>query len=134
MFVYRMPIGLTVSAAALGAANGLLPIGWVVFTAILLYRLTVETGKFEIIKNSLGSLTSDQRLQALLIAAANPSGGVMGKMIGLQNIAMAAAASGMVHTEEGRLFRFTLRHSIFMAAVVGVIVMFYAYGMPGWVL
>jgi len=70
MFVYGMPVRLTLSAAALGAANGLLPIGWIVFTAILLYRLTVETGKFEIIKNSLGGLTSDQRLQALLIAFA----------------------------------------------------------------
>ena len=69
-FVYGMPVGLTISAAALGAANGLLPIGWIVFTAILLYRLTVETGKFEIIKDSIGGLTSDQRLQALLIAFA----------------------------------------------------------------
>ncbi len=68
--VYRMPLSLVVSSAAYGAANGLLPIGWIVFTAILLYRLTVETGKFAIIKDSIGSLTGDQRLQALLIAFA----------------------------------------------------------------
>jgi len=49
-----------------GAAYGLFPIGWVVFWAILLYRITIETGKFEIIKDSIGSLTDD-RLLALLI-------------------------------------------------------------------
>jgi len=53
-----------------GAAYGLLPITWIIFTAILLYRLTVETGKFEIIKDSIGSLTLDRRLQALLVAFA----------------------------------------------------------------
>jgi L-lactate transport len=67
---YHMPASLIVSSILYGAANGLLPIGWIVFTAILLYRLTVETGKFEIIKDSIGSLTGDQRLQALLIAFA----------------------------------------------------------------
>src|SRR5258706_3276129 len=70
LFVYRMPPALVLSSALYGAAYGLLPIGWIVFTAILLYRLTVETGKFEIIKDSIGSLTGDQRLQALLIAFA----------------------------------------------------------------
>jgi L-lactate transport len=68
--VYRMPVSLVVSSTLYGAAYGLLPIGWIVFTAILLYRLTVETGKFAIIKDSIGSLTGDQRLQALLIAFA----------------------------------------------------------------
>jgi L-lactate transport len=68
--VYHMPLSMVISSAAYGAANGLLPIAWIVFTAILLYRLTVETGKFEIIKDSIGSLTGDQRLQALLIAFA----------------------------------------------------------------
>ena len=68
--VYRMPGSMVISSALYGAAYGLLPIGWIVFTAILLYRMTVETGKFEIIKDSIGSLTGDQRLQALLIAFA----------------------------------------------------------------
>lgn len=70
LFGYGMPASTATSAAALGAAFGLLPIGWIVFSAILLYRLTVETGKFEIIKDSVGSLTPDRRLQALLIAFA----------------------------------------------------------------
>lgn len=70
LFGYGMPVGTVIGAATYGAAFGLLPIGWIVFSAILLYRLTVETGKFEIIKDSVGSLTPDRRLQALLIAFA----------------------------------------------------------------
>ena len=66
--VYGMPAAMTVSAVAYGAAFGLFPIGWIVFWAIALYRITVETGNFEVIKDSLGSLTADRRLQALLIA------------------------------------------------------------------
>ncbi len=70
LFAYGMPASMVVSSALYGAAYGLLPIGWIVFTAILLYRLTVETGNFEIIKDSIASLTGDRRLQALLIAFA----------------------------------------------------------------
>ena len=68
--VYHMPVPLIASICGYGVAYGFLPIGWIVFTAVLLYRMTVETGKFEIIKDSIGGLTSDQRLQALLIAFA----------------------------------------------------------------
>lgn len=68
--VYQMPVATAAGAVAYGAAFGLFPIGWIVFWAILLYRITVETGKFEIIKDSVGSLTGDHRLQALLIAFA----------------------------------------------------------------
>ena len=68
--VYGMPLGLLGGAVLYGAAFGLFPIGWVVFWAVVLYRVTVETGKFEIIKDSVGSLTQDRRLQALLIAFA----------------------------------------------------------------
>jgi L-lactate transport len=70
VFVYHMPANYAISSALYGAANGMLPIGWIVFTAILLYRITVETGKFEIIKNSLGSITNDRSVQMLLIAFA----------------------------------------------------------------
>jgi lactate permease len=68
--VYGMPAGRLFAAATNGAAFGLFPIGWVVFAAILLYRVTVESGKFEILKDSVGNLTGDPRLQALLIAFA----------------------------------------------------------------
>lgn len=70
VFSYHMPVKLVVSSALFGAAYGLLPIGWIVYTAIFLYRLTVDTGKFEIIKDSIAGMTSDRRLQALLIAFA----------------------------------------------------------------
>jgi L-lactate transport len=70
LFAYRLPPPLTFSAAAYGAGFGLFPISWIVFWAITLYRVTVDTGKFEVIKSSMGNLTSDARLQALLIAFA----------------------------------------------------------------
>jgi len=56
------------AAAANGAAFGLFPIGWIVFNAIFLYALTVETGQFEIVKHSVVALSADRRMQALLIA------------------------------------------------------------------
>ncbi len=71
-------------------------------------------------------------LNPILMAASNSSGGVMGKMISLQSIAVAAAATGMPQADESRLFRFTLRHSIFLACVIGCVVLFYAYVMPAW--
>lgn len=70
LFAYGMPPGVMLGAAGYGAAFGLFPIGWVVFSAILLYRLTVETGRFEVVKDSIAGLTEDRRLQALLIAFA----------------------------------------------------------------
>jgi lactate permease len=63
----------------------------------------------------------------VLIAGANSVGGVMGKMISLQTIAVAAAATGMSVADQSKLFRFTLKHSIFLAALVGTEVMLYAY-------
>jgi lactate permease len=72
-------------------------------------------------------------LNPVLMAAANSGGGVVGKMISLQSIAVAAAATGMARSEEGRLFRFTLRHSVFLAIVIGLLTLFYAYVMPNWV-
>ncbi len=70
VFAYGMPFRNVVASAAYGGAFGLFPIGWIVFWAIILYRITVTTGKFEILKSSVGSLTDDPRLQALLIAFA----------------------------------------------------------------
>jgi L-lactate transport len=70
MLVYGMPLGIVFSSITYGAAFGLFPIGWIVFWAIILYRITITAGKFEIIKSSIGSLTEDRRLQALLIAFA----------------------------------------------------------------
>src|SRR5258708_4803782 len=66
--VYGMPVKLAVISTIYGAAFGLFPIAWIVFAAIMLYRLAVDTGKFEIIKDSVGSLSNDRRLQAMFIA------------------------------------------------------------------
>ena len=66
--IYGMPFNLAAIATIYGAAYGLFPIAWIVFASIMLYRLAVDTGKFEIIKDSVGSLTDDRRLQAMFIA------------------------------------------------------------------
>ncbi|MBS1856735.1 MAG: L-lactate permease [Acidobacteria bacterium] len=68
----------------------------------------------------------------VLMAAANSAGGVMGKMISLTSIAVAAAATNMKREDEALLFRFTLKHSVLLATAIGILVMFYAYVMPGW--
>jgi len=68
ILVYRMPLQLVITSTVFGAAYGLFPIAWIVFASIMLYRLAVDTGKFEIIKDSVGSLTDDRRLQAMFIA------------------------------------------------------------------
>ena len=68
--VYGMPMGMLFSTITYGAAFGLFPIGWVVFSAILLYRVMQESGKFNILKDSVGHLTDDGRLQMMLVAFA----------------------------------------------------------------
>jgi lactate permease len=68
LFVYGMPADLAIISTIYGAAYGVFPIAWIVFASIMLYRLAVDTGKFEIIKDSVGSLTDDRRLQAMFIA------------------------------------------------------------------
>ena len=66
--VYGMPVKLALAAAANGAAFGLFPIGWIVLTAIFVYDITVETGQFEIVKQTIAGLADDRRIQVLLIA------------------------------------------------------------------
>ena len=65
---YHMPLTLTLSSAGYGAAFGLFPISWIVFWAIVLFNVTVATGKFAIVKDSIGSLTPDLRIQSIIIA------------------------------------------------------------------
>jgi len=64
----RMPVRLAAAAFFYGALFGWLPIGWIVLNGVLLYNLTVATGQFEIIKHSVGLISPDRRLQALLVA------------------------------------------------------------------
>jgi lactate permease len=68
LLVYGMPVQLAVISTIYGAAFGIFPIAWIVFSSIMLYRLAVDTGKFEVIKESIGGLTTDRRLQAMFIA------------------------------------------------------------------
>jgi lactate permease len=68
--VYHMPFGMSVRASLLGVVVGFFPIGWIVLNVIFLYRITVETGRFELLKRAIGGVTNDRRLQLLLIAFA----------------------------------------------------------------
>jgi lactate permease len=68
LVAYGMPLPLALASTIYGAAYGMFPIAWIVFASIMLYRLAVDTGKFEIIKDSVGGLTDDRRLQAMFIA------------------------------------------------------------------
>jgi L-lactate permease len=71
-------------------------------------------------------------VKEVLLVAANTTGGVTGKMISPQSIAVACAAAGMVGSES-HLFRFTLKHSLFFVAIIGVITMVQAYVLPGMI-
>ncbi|MCZ0755656.1 L-lactate permease [Anoxybacillus sp. J5B_2022] len=68
VIAYKMPVGMAVMSVTQGAVYGLLPIGWIIITSVFLYKLTVKTGQFDTIRNSVLSITEDRRLQALLIA------------------------------------------------------------------
>jgi lactate permease len=70
ILVYSMPVAMSVKASVLGVVVGFFPIGWIVLNVIFLYRITVETGRFELLKRAVGGVTEDRRLQLLLIAFA----------------------------------------------------------------
>src|SRR5438094_3801285 len=70
IFIYTMPAAMSVKASLLGVVVGFFPIGWIVLNVIFLYRITVETGRFELLKRAVGGVTEDRRLQLLLIAFA----------------------------------------------------------------
>ncbi len=66
--IFTMPAAMSLRATVLGAVTGFFPIGWIVLNVIFLYRLTVEKGAFETLQNTIGGVTTDRRLQLLLIA------------------------------------------------------------------
>ncbi len=68
--VYGMAPGMALMAFVHGAAFGLLPVGWTIFNAMLLYNITVQTGKFDLVRRSVAGLSGDARIQAILIAFA----------------------------------------------------------------
>ena len=66
--VFHMPWSLSSASLLYGAAFGLLKIAWIVVAAVFLYDISVRTGQFEIMKQSVASITPDRRLQVLLVA------------------------------------------------------------------
>ena len=70
VFFYRMPVNMALASAVYGFFYGLFPIAWIIVCAVFLYKITVKTGQFDIIRASVVSLTEDQRLQMLLVGFA----------------------------------------------------------------
>lgn len=67
ILAFDMPADMAFAAAGYGFAYGLWPIAWIIVAAVFLYKLTVKSGQFEVIRSSVLSITDDQRLQVLLI-------------------------------------------------------------------
>jgi lactate permease len=70
VLAFGMAPRMAVMAFVHGAAYGLLPVGWTIFNAMLLYNVTVQTGKFDVVRRSVAGLSGDARIQAILIAFA----------------------------------------------------------------
>jgi lactate permease len=68
IFVFTMPANMSIRASLLGVVAGFFPIGWIVLNVIFLYRITVATGRFDLLQRAIGGVTEDRRLQLLLIA------------------------------------------------------------------
>ena len=68
IFVYGMPVQYAFLSTVYGALFGLFPVCWIIVTALFIYNMSVKTGQFEVIKNSLATISDDRRMQALLIA------------------------------------------------------------------
>jgi len=68
VLVYSMPVGQALTTAAEGATFGIFPIMWIVIAAIWIYTMTVATGHFDVLRRSFGKISSDQRIQAVIIA------------------------------------------------------------------
>jgi lactate permease len=68
IIAYSMPVGQALDSAAEGATFGLFPIMWIVVNAVWIYTMTVKTGDFAVLRRSFAKISSDQRLQAVIIA------------------------------------------------------------------
>jgi lactate permease len=102
-------------------------IGW------LGVALTGSDTSSNVLFGGLQKITAQQlNLSPILMCATNSAGGVMGKMIDAQSICIATAATNQVGNE-GSIFRFVFWHSVTLAAIVGIIVMMYAYVFPQFI-
>ena len=80
---------------------------------------------------NLQVITANQiGLNPVLTASVNSAAGVMGKMISVQSIAVAVAATGMQSSDESRLFRFTIKHSVLLMIAMGIVSLLFAYAFP----
>ncbi len=70
LLFYRMPLSQAFAAAGYGFVYGLWPIAWIILGAVFLYKVSVKTGQFDIIRASILSVTEDQRLQMLMVGFA----------------------------------------------------------------
>lgn len=70
LFLYDMPLSMALSSMVYGFFYGLWPIAWIIIGAVFLYKVSVKTGQFDIIRSSILSITEDQRLQMLLVGFA----------------------------------------------------------------
>ena len=68
ILIFKMPVILAVTSFGYGVAFGILKIAWIVLAAVFLYDISVETGQFEVMKESVAGITADRRLQVLLVA------------------------------------------------------------------
>jgi len=120
--------GATVTLGLAFAATGAL---FPYFSAMLGWLAVFLTGSDTSANALFGNLqvvtARSLGFDPVLLASANSAGGVMGKMISLQSLAVAVAATGMARSQEGKLFRFTIRHSIFLASMIGLLTMVCAY-------
>lgn len=67
LLFYKMPVSAALASAVYGFFYGLWPIAWIIVAAVFLYRLSVKTGQFDVIRSSILSVTHDQRLQLILV-------------------------------------------------------------------
>ena len=67
LLFYRMPVANALAAGVYGFFYGLWPIAWIIVAAVFLYKISVKTGQFDIIRSSILSVTEDQRLQLILV-------------------------------------------------------------------
>jgi lactate permease len=135
---FMLGLGFTTRYSGLDAVLGLAftRTGWLfpffgAFLGWLGVALTGSDTSSNALFGSLQRITADQlKLDSILMCAANSAGGVMGKMVDAQSICVATSATNQVGNE-GSIFRHVFWHSIALGAIVGLIVLMYAYVFPG---
>jgi lactate permease len=111
---------------AFAASGSLFPIFSVLLGWVGVFLTGSDTSSNALFGNLQVITANTLHLDPTLMAAANSAGGVMGKMISLQSIAVAVAATGMKTTDEPRLFRKVIGHSLLLVALVAVLNVIYS--------